>query len=418
MTKHQIDPRQFNDSDLSRHLLAARGTQWMRGNRGDPYALILRDQGIDPHPLYQGMRGRPLLRQSESDVWVTASHEAGTEILRDARLTPGGAVAGSGRRPRRQRAFGIDSGTSLKHVLSVDDALLARDRAGYQELREQTDGVLGAVALARQEDTARRVFTEALDRVDGNFDLMADFARTAPVAFFAELLGLPDSEHASFAELVLGTGGALDALLCPPTLAMTRRLVDSYDGLRSLLSRTLGDGPSADAHLLALGVGVEITSNLICNVATALLDNPEQWSLLHEDPAPAVVAATVEEGLRYAPPVGMVSRIAGEELRIAGETLGKGHQVVVLVDAANRDPEVWADPEEFRVNRRERTGHLSLTDGTPAGFVAPVVRMLTGVALETLTAGRFRGLRTNGEPVHRMRSPVMHGMARCPVATS
>lgn len=418
MTKHQIDPRQFNDSDLSRHLLAARGTQWMRGNRGDPYALILRDQGIDPHTLYQGMRGRPLLRQSESDVWVTASHEAGTEILGDARLTPGGAVAGAGRRPRRQRVFGIDSGTSLKHVLSVDDSLLARDRAGYQELRERTDGVLGPAALAGHEDAARRAFTGTLDRVDGDFDLMADFARAAPVAFFAELLGLPEGERASFAELVLGAGGALDALLCPPTLGMTRRLVDSYDGLRQLLSRTLGDGPSAEAHLLALAIGVEITSNLICNGASALLDNPAQCSLLHENPTPAVVAATVEETLRYAPPVRMVSRIANEDLRVAGETLGKGHQVVVLVDAANRDPEVWAAPEEFRVDRPEHTGHLSLTDGTPAGFVAPVVRMLTGVGLETLAAGRLRGLRTNGEPVHRMRSPVVHRMARYPVATS
>ncbi|MGW0654157.1 cytochrome P450 family protein [Streptomyces umbrinus] len=443
MTKHQIDPRQFDDSDLSRHLLAARGTQWMRGNRGDPYALILRDQGIEPRVLgilHQGMRGRPLLRQSESDVWVTASHEAGAAILADERLVPE-VPAGAGR-ARRQRIFGIDSRTSLKHVLAVDDPLLAMDRAGFERLGALTDPVLGAAPMADRHDAAAGAFAESLGRAGGSaFDLMTDVARTASASFFAELLKLPEDLREVFEESVAVTAAVPDALLCPPTLSMARRLVASYDMLRGMLEELIaaraaapgddlvsallratsgGGAPAEDtlaALMLTLGLGVGMASNLVCAAVCALLEHPDQWALLHENPS--LAAAAVEETLRFAPPVRLVSRIASTDVEIAGQPVEHGHQLVVLVDAANRDPEVYDEPERFRITGRSAAAaHLSLDDASYAGFVGGSVRLLTRAALEVLVSGPYRGLRPDGEPVHRMRAPVTHGVARFPVAVA
>jgi P450-derived glycosyltransferase activator len=406
MTKHQIDPRTVTESDLARHLLAARGIQWMRGNRGDPYALILRAQGIDPHRLFPGLRGAPALRQSETDVWVTVDHGAGKAILTDPRMRLRDQAAAK----RRKRVFAIDSQTSLKHVLSVDGSdggVLAMDRAEQDRLRPLAEDI-----LAPNLDDVTKVFTETLVTAGDRFDLMTDFARPATVSVLGDLLGVPADRRADLVAACAGVGVALDSTLCPPTLAMTKQLVASFDTIRDILA-------GRDADSLAIGlvmavVGAEVTTNLICNATLALLDHPDQWRLLREDPGRADGA--VEEALRFDPPVRIESRIAAADAEVSGQTVRKGDQVVVLVDAANRDPAVYADPDRFDLTRPSLAGHLSLSEGSTTSFVAAPARLLAAAALGVLAA-RVPGLRAGGDVVRRMRSPVVRGIARCPVET-
>ncbi|MFD5321587.1 P450-derived glycosyltransferase activator [Streptomyces sp. NPDC127098] len=412
MTRHQIDPRLFNDSDVTRHLLAARGTQWMRGNRGDPYALLLRAQEVDAQRLFRAMRGRPELRQSESDVWVTVDHRLGSEILRDPRLTLGDPAA-----RRRRRVFGIDSGTTLKHVLTLDDALLAMDRAEYGRLRDLVSAALGPGVEERRAE-AETVFASTLDRLAGagTFDAMTDLARPAVVAVFAAVAGLPAERTTESAALCADVAPLLDSLLCPPTLDGTRRLVASFDELRALTAKaTAGrDGSEEDGAVLALlfTVGVEVAANLVCNAVLALAEHPGEWDLLCSGARSA--SDVVEETLRHRPPVRLESRIAARDVTLAGQEVGRGAQVVVLVEGANRDPDVFADPDRFDSGRRSGGVHLSLADGSPAGAVGPAVRLLAEAAVSALAAGG-RAPVVAGEVVFRMRSPVVRGVARCPV---
>ncbi|KAB2346155.1 cytochrome P450 family protein [Actinomadura rudentiformis] len=402
MTKHQIDPRLCTESDLARHLLAARGTQWMRGNRGDAYALILRDQGVEPRRLFPGMRGRPALRQSQSDVWVTACHAAGTEILADpalalaekARTTRSRRAGGRG--GTRQRIFGIEATATLKHVLTVDDSLLAMDGPGYTGLPQPTfhDPVA--------------VFSRVLGEAGDGFDLMTDFARPATVDALADAYALPAEIRAGALPLCAEASGLLDALLCPPTLGMTQRMIKAFDGLRSLLEHE--DGDEFKARTIAFTVGVDITANLICGAVLALLDHPAQWRALHEDVS--LAADAVEETLRHVPPVRLESRIATRDLTVAGQPVEAGDQLVVLVDAANHDPDVFHDPDTFDITR-ERKPHLSLAGHSPAAFAAPAARRLAAAALEALSG---TDLRRDGETVRRMRSPVTQALTRVPVS--
>ncbi|MCT2585135.1 cytochrome P450 family protein [Actinophytocola gossypii] len=415
MTRHQIDPRTVTESDLARHLLAARGIQWMRGNRGDPYALILRAQGIDPHRLFPGLRGAPVIRQSETDVWVTVDHAAGRQILADPRLRLRDQAAAK----RRKRVFTIDSRTSLKHVLSVDDAVLAMDRAEHDRLRPIAERI-----LAPDADEVTRVFAETLAKTlantsantGGRFDLMTDFARPATVSVLAELTGVPAGARDDHAAACAGAGPALDATLCPPTLAMTTRLVAAYDAIRETFAgHDAGHDEDARAvGLLAAVAGTEVTTNLICDAVLALLDHPDQWRLLRAEPDRAPDA--VEEALRFAPPVRLESRIAAEDAEVAGQAVGRGDQVVVLVDAANRDPAVFAEPDRFDLTRTSSAGHLALPEGSSTSLVAAPARLLAGAALRVL-ADTVPELRTDGDVVRRMRSPVVRGIARCPVAS-
>lgn len=406
MTRHQIDPRTVTESDLARHLLAARGIQWMRGNRGDPYALILRAQGVDPHRLFPGLRGGPALSQSETDVWVTARHAAGSAVLADPRLRPRDQAAAK----RRKRVFAIDSRTSLKHVLSVDDGVLALERDEHERLR-----TLALERFPLDEQAVAKVFAETLAvtlDAGARFDLMTDFARPATVSVLAGLLDVPADRRAGFADACAGAGVALDAALCPPTLAMTKHLVASYDTIRDVLA-------GRDADALAIGtvlavVGTEAVTNLVCNATLALLDHPDQWRRLLADPGLADAAVT--EALRFAPPVRIESRVAAADAELSGQDVRKGDQVVVLVEAANRDPEVFAEPDRFDLARPAAARHLSATDGSAVGFVSAQARLLAGAALRVLAAGA-PGLRADGDTVRRMRSPVVRGIARCPVET-
>ncbi|PYC63458.1 P450-derived glycosyltransferase activator [Micromonospora arborensis] len=411
MTKHQIDPRQVTESDLARHLLAARGIQWMRGNRGDPYALILRSQGIDPHRLFPALRGAPALRQSEPDVWVTADHATGAAALAHPSLVMRDAAA----ERRRKRVFSIDSRTSLKYVLSVDGGLLSAERADRARLAAVAAPLIGPDVVRAHLDAAGAAFAAALPAA-GPFDLMTSFARPVTLTVLADLLGVPGDRRDEFAAACATAGYALDAHLCPPTLDMTRRLVASYDALHALLSelvkeRAAEPADAVAAHLLIAVAGAEVVPNLICSAVLSLLAHPEQWRALCADPGRA--EAAVEETLRFEPPIRIESRIAAAPVELGGQAVPKGDQVVVLVDGANRDPSVFTDPDRFDITRPP-AGHLSTSPGTNAGFVAAPAGLLAAEALRRLAAAA-PGLRQGGDVVRRMRSPVVRSIARCPV---
>jgi cytochrome P450 len=106
--------------------------------------------------------------------------------------------------------------------------------------------------------------------------------------------------------------------------------------------------------LLLLVAGFETTVNLIGNGTVALLGDPDGWDRLRQDPA--LVPAAVEEMLRYDSPVQLTSRIATEDVEVGGAVIAAGRSVVVFIGGANRDPEVFERPDEFRIARAYAAG--------------------------------------------------------------
>ncbi|WP_020636694.1 cytochrome P450 family protein [Amycolatopsis alba] len=431
MPVHQIDPSSYPDSELSQHLLTVRGIQWAHGVHGDPYALILRDQDPDLHRLYGELRAGPSLRQSQLGAWATVSHSVARAILGDRRLGLSHPDTG----PDDRTLYALGSRVPPQHVLTLDGAFLGLSHADHDRLHEFARPALGVAAVDRHRDAVAGETAAIAGRLGGEFDLMTGFARPAAVAATAALFGLTAEEHARLGLLCPDAATALDALLCPPTLATTRALVTSIEGIQELFSGLIerrsgsagddalsellrgAEGPPYEdvlaAAVLTAVVGVEVSANLVCDAVLALLDHPEQWTSLCESPELAVGA--VEETLRYHSPVRLESRIALEDLELAGQVIRKSEQVVVLVEAANRDPEAFADPDDFLITRPDVAGHLTLTGGLHTTFVAPQARLQAVVALRTLAA-RFPRLRRTGPVIRRRRSPVVRGVARCPVA--
>jgi cytochrome P450 len=163
---------------------------------------------------------------------------------------------------------------------------------------------------------------------------------------------------------------------------------------------------------LLLVAGFETTVNLVGNAVNALLDHPEQWADLCADPA-GLAAAAVEETLRWDPPVQRTARCALEDIPIEGRTVARNEFVVTLLGAANRDPEVYPDPDRFDIHRKPAADHLAFSSGIHYCIGQPLARMEATIALQRL-AERMPDLRRDG-PLRRRTSSVVRGPISLPV---
>jgi P450-derived glycosyltransferase activator len=423
------------DSELGRHLLTVRGFQFVMGALGDPYALLLMGETADPELMGRQVReGGPLYR-SNMATWVTASAAPAAQLLQDSRLGtrhPGSAAD-------QDHVFqNVWEAWQLCHVTPLDGAFLTQPGDDYQRLARMAAPVLGADVVGAWQVDIERVVDQVLDRLDGEFDLVADLARPIVINSLAQVLGLPDAARTELAELVPQLGIALDAILCPPQLRVARRLMDAVTRLRKLLGTvvtarlaeprddavsalfaTVGERDLAQDDVLAICVlaavaGAEIATAVISNAVMALLEYQDQWKVLGEDPDRASDA--IEETLRWAPPVRMQSRIAQQDFELAGQEIEEDSHVVVLVDAANRDPAATTDPDRFDLDRPHRTDYLNLAlaGRTYESVVAPLARLQATVTLRGI-ARRMPALRVNGPVLRRIRSPVVRAVLRFPL---
>ena len=166
--------------------------------------------------------------------------------------------------------------------------------------------------------------------------------------------------------------------------------------------------------ILLLVAGFETTVNLIGNAVNALLDHPDQWKALCADPE-TLAARAVEETLRFDPPVQRTFRVALEPLELADMQVHKGQWVGVLIGAANRDPEAYADPATFDISREHTADHLAFSSGIHYCVGQPLARLEAVVALRML-AERMPDLRRAGR-IHRRVSSSIRGPLRLPVRT-
>ncbi|MCC3777135.1 P450-derived glycosyltransferase activator [Streptomyces sp. UNOB3_S3] len=385
-------------SALGRRLQRVRVGHWFAGNQGDPYALILRALRDDPSPYEEEVRARgPVFHSEVPDTWVIADGALARSVLTDARF---GAPTRAGGRHR----------TGLFPPAGAE---LAPDRA-----RDEHSGVPAGAgpAVSAQDEAAVEALAEQAARtllggLGAGFDLVTDFARRLPARVLAEFLGVPEADHDRFEELLTGCARSLDSRLCPQTLDITRAGLAAAAGLQELLERHLGDGGERSARAaLTLAVGVaEPSSVLICNAFETLGSAHGQWDALCRNPESA--AAVVEETWWRRPPVRVESRIAREDVELAGVPVPADGHVAILVAAAQRDPAIApARAEDGTVG-----APLGLLGDAHATSAARTAGAISRAALRVL-AREAPDLRPSGAAVRLRRAPVTLGHARFPVA--
>jgi len=127
--------------------------------------------------------------------------------------------------------------------------------------------------------------------------------------------------------------------------------------------------------------GHETTVNLIGNGVLSLLRHPQEMGQLRAEPS--LIRTAVEELLRYDAPVQLTGRTVLEDMEIGGRPIDKGHQVVAVLGAANRDPAQFPDPDRLDLGRNDNR-HLAFGSGIHFCLGAPLARAEGQVAIATL----------------------------------
>src|ERR1051326_5325181 len=362
----------------------------------------------DPYRFYRLLRERAPVWRSPTGLWVLTRYADCAAVMKDPR-------------------FGHDFENKLSDSRGRDDLL---DEPAYRGLRlsmlvrappdhTRLRGLVAKAFTARRLEEMRpkiAALVEALlDKVEPRrrMDVIADFARPLPVLVICELLGIPEEDRPRFLSGYRVSGRTLDPT--PLTrqeldevnaiavrnrayfedLFERRRDADGDDLITALLhvrdeqdGRLTPDELAANIGLL-FGAGHETTTHLIGNGLLALHRHPEQWRKLVAEPA--LAGNAVEELLRYDSSVQLTSRKAFEDVTLAdGTIVRRGESVMCLLGAANRDPEVFADPEALDISRKN-VRPLSFGGGIHHCLGAQLARIESEIAFRRL-AQRLPGL--------------------------
>ncbi len=411
------------------HIAARRAALGALTAAGDPLASwFFRSGRSDVYATFERIRARGPLTTSRSGLSAVTSHALCSELLRRPDL--GVQLPGN-------REFRIDplatgfSPTLDRSFLTLDAPEHARLRRvaapgfrpkAVRAWRPRLEAIAGDLA-ERAADTARR---------EGSVDLMAAFATPFPIAVIADVMGVEDVDAQRFGDIGALVGKALDGIRTPAeadavraggqelevmfTRLLGERALEPRDDVLSVIAaaRERGEASAGDALGVAgllLIAGFETTVNLIGNAVAELADQQGRWGELVEEPdlAPAVV----EESLRHSTSVQATARIAHVDTEVAGQPVPAGSPVILLLAAANRDPDVYARPDVFDPHRTAELDHLAFSSGEHYCLGSALARMEGDVGLRAL-ASAMPGMLTAPGAVRR-RGRIVRGYERLPV---
>ena len=387
----------------------------------------------DPYPTYAKLRSSaPVYRAALPDgrgVWLITRYDDVLAVLKDQRFVKDwrGALT-------PEQLAQVPPIPEVMKPLSQN--MLDTDPPDHERLRALVSKAFTPRLIERLRPRVQAISDGLLDAVQdrGEMDLINDYAFPLPITVIAELLGVPAEDRNNFREwsdaAVSGNASQeyMEQILIPHMQAFTDYLRALFEEKRSnpkddlvsalVRAEEAGDRLSEDELLgmvfLLLVAGHETTVNLIGNGVLALLQHPDQLRKLKEDPS--LIKPAVEELLRYDGPVETsTERFAREDVEIGGQVIPRGEMVLVVLAAADHDPERFPDPDELDITRTDNR-HLAFGKGIHHCLGAPLARMEGQIAISTLLR-RMPNLRLKGSPESLSWRPgmILRGLRGLPV---
>lgn len=385
----------------------------------------------DPFPLYARMRDEdPAHWSPRLKAWVLTRYEDVKRVCLDS------SMSSDRLRPFFATLPAPDAAKMAELARYLTLWMVFRDPPEHTRLRRLAAKVFNVRSINALRPNIESLTAWLLDPLSERqeFDFIGDFAMPLPALVIMDMLGAPREELARLKrlsdEMALFIGSARDA---PEKYeragAATREMADLFRELisarraapqRDLLSELValddgGDRLSDDelvaTCILLLFAGHETTTHHLANGMRALLRFPAELEKLRANPA--LAPAAVEELLRYDGPIGAQVRIVQEAQTLHGKALKPGERVFLLMNAANRDPRAFVDPERLDLSRNG-VPHLTFGFGAHLCLGFPLARLEGQVALPAVLA-RWRRLELASEATEWMDSMVLRGMKAMPV---
>jgi cytochrome P450 len=357
----------------------------------------------DPFTFYDALLSTaPVLKQPDGSFLISRYSDL-DRIYRDTTLFS------SDKKAVFAPKFGEGSPLFEHHTTS----LVFSDPPLHTRVRRIMSSALTPRALARMEPGLITTVDYLLDGLAGRLevDLIEDFAATIPIQVIGNLLDVPMEEREPLRDWSLAILGALEPALSVDELARGHRAVEEFktylndliarrraapgDPETDVLTRLIGDtnfGEEGDGLseieliqncIFILNAGHETTTNLIGNGLALLHDYPDQRARLLQQPD--LIKPAVEEVLRFRSPNQLGNRQTTAMVEIGGQVIPRGSNLHLIIGAANRDPDVFADPQVFDIARKPNR-HLAFAGGPHVCVGLTLARLEGKIALERFLA--------------------------------
>ncbi|WP_415356077.1 cytochrome P450 [Halioglobus sp. Uisw_031] len=296
-------------------------------------------------------------------------------------------------------------------------------------------------AVATYEPRAREYARKVVDRMTGktSCEFVTDVAAELPLLMILDFFDIPGEDRHKIFEwtnvMMFGddpdvSGGreaadtaSLELMLYAHQLAGRYRNSDVKNVSSQLLNGVINGEPVSDdtfgwIFLMIIVAGNESTRTTITHAVRNLIEHPEQYRYLQENPDK--IEGAIFEMLRYNPPFICMRRTATQDITVPeldNAPIKKGDKIIMYYPGANRDPEVFTDPEAFDVHRADQQDLprdiRSFGIGRHNCFGMNLAKMEMRVMLEEILS-RMDNMQFNG-PVVYMKSNFVQGIKEMPI---
>ncbi|MEV6776828.1 cytochrome P450 [Streptomyces syringium] len=379
-------------------------------------------QESDPEPVWSRLRAEhPVYRNQRAngdDFWAVMTHRLCTEILTDPHVFSS------------ENGMRLDSDPQVL-AAAAGKMLNVTDPPRHDRIRKIISSAFTPKMVDRLETTMRRTATAAISQAidEGECDF-TQVAQKLPVSVICDMMGVPPADWSFMVDRTrfAWSSTALDEaeeakkveahteILCYfQELAVERRRKPQGDLISALVHGEIDGAPLTDQEIFyncdaLISGGNETTRHATVGGLLALINNPDQWQKLRLNPD--VMPSAIQEIVRYTSPVMHALRTAKEDVELGGQLIRAGDHVVAWLPSANRDEEVFTDPERFDIERSPNR-HLGFIQGNHYCIGAALAKLEIAVMFDELTQ-LVQTAEITG-PVRRLRSNLLWGFDSLPV---
>jgi cytochrome P450 len=348
----------------------------------------------DPYAYYGRLRDEDPVHWNDTyALWVITRHDDVTWMTRHNELFSS-AVFRNDPKPAYPAIDESDLGL-YEYVRNYQaDQFIQHDRPEHLDMRKIVHGYFTPKAMESWRPFVVNAVKELLDAAEekGSMDVMRDLATPLPVLVIAQMMGVPAEDRPYVRQLAekllyIGRGehdrmpiltDGMKGMVEYVSPLVDERIAKPGDDFISVLASGEKNGVFTRHQVLVntsllLLAGHETTINLICNGTLSFIQHPDQWALYKKDPAGRAKWAT-EECLRYDAPVKSIQRLASQDLEMRDKVMRKDDRIRWFISSANRDPNVFADPEKFDITRQPNP-HVAFGNGVHHCLGATLARV-------------------------------------------
>ncbi|HZD11194.1 MAG TPA: cytochrome P450 [Candidatus Binatia bacterium] len=399
----------------------------------DPYDIFAPRSRSDPELLARLRRDDPVYCTTVpgwgTRHWFLSRYEDCNNFLRDSRFgrdlhnkLPEEILRHWPKPPLAEQMF-------ERHLLGVDPP-------DHTRMRGLVHKAFTPRVIRRLQDRVQEIADQLIDAMQdaGRADLVEQYAFPIPITMITEMLGVPVADHNRFRgwirRLFFEAADDDARMLAGMEFVhymharIDERRAEPQEDILSGMVHASEEGDMLNQQelmsmiFLLLTAGYETTVHLIGSGVFTLLCHPDQLALFRSemDSNDALVQSAVEEVVRYrGPATSVFMRWAWEDVKIGGKLIKQGDSVNALLHAANRDPEVFDDPDRFDITRSPNK-HLGFGAGVHYCLGAPLARMEGAIAIPTLLRRLPNlGLAVDPDEVQWNGDGLLFGLATLPV---